>query len=115
MMADHDAPKPEACPSKGAEPDPVPAIGNLGSEAGIVGACDPRCERFAACRPDSAGWVPKREVAAHLNTTLSALKQRALRLGYVSPARTAMPRRDQPKLCFDAAYFILCAQLKKRK
>jgi hypothetical protein len=125
-MADHSKPKREALRSTRAKPDPFPAIGNppsprlrRTSRQSEIGngktSCDPRCERFAACRPDSPGWVQKKEVAAHLKTTLSALKQRALRLGYVSPARKAMPRSDQPKLCLDAAYFILCAQTKRWK
>jgi hypothetical protein len=77
-----------------------------------VAKCDPQCARYAACRPNSPGWVPKKQVAANVGTTLAALRVRARRVGYVSPARTAMPRRDQPKLCLDAAYF---AQLRRRK
>ena len=115
-MADKGKPKREASRSTRAKPAPVPAIGIRQSAIGNESAsCDSRCERFAACRPDSPGWVQKKEVAAHLRTSLSALKQRALRLGYVSPARKAMPRSDQPKLCLDAAYFLLCAQTKRRK
>jgi hypothetical protein len=91
------------------QPDPRPAIGNEQPP------CDPRCERFATCRPDSPGWVPKKQVAANLASTLSALRQRAARVGYVSPLRNAMPRCDQPKLCLDAAYFALLARTRKRK
>ena len=81
----------------------------------VVRSCDARCERFAACRPDSPGWVLKKQAAANLESTPSALRQRAARLGYVSPSCHSMPRRDQPKLCLHAAYFVLQAQARKRK
>jgi len=81
----------------------------------VVRNCDARCERFAACRPDSPGWVLKKQAAANLESTPSALRQRAARLGYVSPSCRSMPRRDQPKLCLNAAYFVLQAQAKKRR
>jgi hypothetical protein len=81
----------------------------------VVRNCDARCERFAACRPDSPGWVLKKQAAANLESTPSALRQRAARLGYVSPSCRSMPRRDQPKLCLNAAYFVLQAQARKRK
>jgi hypothetical protein len=87
-------------------PDPRPAIGNEKPP------CDPRCERYATCRPDSPGWVLKKQAAANLKSTLSALRQRATRVGYVSPVRNAMPRRDQPSLCLDAAYFALLARMR---
>jgi hypothetical protein len=108
-----------------AEPDPLPAIGIRQSasaeaaadkwEIGNASTCNPRCERYAACRPDKPGWVQKKQAAANMATTLSALRQRAARVGYASPARTAMPRSDQPKLCLDAAYFALQRRGKKRK
>jgi hypothetical protein len=81
--------------------------------------CNPQCERFAACQPDSPGWVLKKQAAANLASSPSALRQRAARLGYVSPCHNAMPRSDQPKLCLDGAYFVLqarvrAAQLRRR-
>jgi len=104
-MTEPGAPGPESPQSEWPADEP---------ESGSRRRCDPRCERFVACRPDSPGWVPKKEAALHLKTTLSALRQRAARLGYVSPARTAMPRSDQPKLCLDAEYFILCLKIRRR-
>jgi len=81
------------------------------ADESLIGAqkplCDPQCERMAACRPDSPGWIPKKQVAANLASSPSALRQRAARVGYVSPSRIAMPRRDQPKLCLQAAYFAM--------
>ena len=77
--------------------------------------CDQRCERFATCKPDALGWVSKKQAAANLASTPSALRQRAARVGYVSPSRHAMPRRDQPRLCLDAAYFALQARGRRRK
>lgn len=76
--------------------------------------CDPECGRFATCRPDIVGWVLKKQAAANLGSNPSALRQRARRIGYVSPAHKAMPRRDQPKLCFDGAYFVLLARVRRR-
>ncbi len=87
----------------------------LALDPAVVRSCDARCERFAACRPDSPGWVLKKQAAANLEATPSALRQRAARLGYVSPSCHSMPRRDQPKLCLHAAYFVLQAQVKKRQ
>jgi len=132
-MADHNTPKVGIAKSKRAQLDANPAINHpdsalaeapssadlpemaYESPASAPKPCDSRCERFAACRPDSPGWVLKKEVAAHLKTTMSALKMRALRLGYVSPAHRAIPRGDQPKLCFDAAYFVLLQQVRRKK
>ncbi len=62
---------------------------------------------MATCRPDAPGWIPKKQAACNLASTPSALRQRAARVGYVSPSRIAMPRCDQPKLCFRAAYFAM--------
>jgi len=93
-------------------PEAAPTGSGNGSAAPT---CDPHCARFAACRPDSPGWVLKKQVATNLGTTRSALRQRALRIAYVSPVLNAMPRRDQPKLCLDAAYFALQAQARPRK
>ena len=59
------------------------------------------------------GWVLKKQAAANLASTPSALRQRAARVGYVSPSCHAMPRRDQPKLCLNAAYFVLQAQARR--
>jgi hypothetical protein len=80
----------------------------------VVPTCDPRCERYAACQPAAPGWIPKKQAAANMGSTPSALRQRAARVGYLSPALHAMPRSDQPRLCFRAAYFALQARVRRR-
>lgn len=67
------------------------------------------CDGFPSCRPDLPQWVAKKTVAHNLNVSLSTLCNRASRVGYTSPLRNAMPRRDQPKLCVWAEYFSLSA------
>ena len=78
----------------------------------LLPKCNPQCKRIAACQPESPGWLLKKVVAANLGASPSALRQRAARLGYVSPCHNAMPRSDQPKLCLDGAYFVLQAWVK---
>ena len=93
---------------------PASSLGNRNSAIGGRAPCGPHCERYANCRPDSPGWISKKQAASNLRATPSALRQRALRVGYASPARHAMPRRDQPGLCLNADYFALLARARKR-
>lgn len=69
------------------------------------------CDSFSACRPDLHQWIEKKQVGAALHLSASALYNRAKRVGYSSPHRNAMPRRDVPRLCKRAFYYQLSAAL----
>ena len=73
------------------------------------------CDRFPACRPDLPQWIAKKAVAQNLHLSVSALCNRAKRIGYVSPHRNVMPQGDQPMLCVRAHYYTLAAARATRR